>query len=377
MNPHAMSPQTRLSRLVAAAVVAALAVGACGSDAGWEGGAGRTTCSRPVSRGVVTLRYRVESTPGQPGSFEETAAALCARLRKLGLRRVAVAAAGPDLVLHVRRGEEQDARAAAISGALTFFDWDANVLGNRAPDVPFSGRTALFDAVQAASRMSPRAEVTDVPAGSAASPAEADVANDAAPVERHYLFGADRRLQAGPAWSAGALATAPGRKAPGALMLTVPRGIRVVQAEGSQDQPAGAQRYFVVEDDVELTRAGVTAPQAELDQVTHEPVVTMGLSQEGQVAFAALTRRVAERSAAQGGLAGSSPERFGRFAIAWDDRVVSLPAVNPRANPQGLDGRSGIQISGGGTPAQARRTARLLRDPLLPAHLVPLTPDSA
>ena len=72
--------------------------------------------------------------------------------------------------------------AASKPGEIYFYDWDANVLGDRGPDTPFAGARGLFEAVSVASREVPRAERTDRPLDAPAdlSIAEADRRNDSA-----------------------------------------------------------------------------------------------------------------------------------------------------------------------------------------------------
>jgi preprotein translocase subunit SecD len=374
IDPLGMSQQFVPSRLCLAAIIAAaVALGACGSNESSSGQANRGNCARgPGKAAAVTLRYRVESSPGRPGSFEEARKALCTRLRRLGLRRVSVLPDGPVLVVRARRSQAADVEAATRLSAVHFYDWDANVSGSRGPDEPFSGATAFFDAVRAASRMKPEAESTDVAPGATTSLEEADIANDTPPVERHYLFGADRRLLAGPAWSSGTLAIARGATSAAARILTVPRGVMVVEA---QREGEGAPQYSVLEDDAELSPADVSKPTAGMDQATREPIVELALSEPGRTRFAALTRRIAERSAATVALGGAAgAEALGRVAILLDDRVVSLTTIDPRANPQGIDGSTGVQIRGMRTAAEARRLALLMAEKPFPAHLVPLTP---
>ncbi len=57
------------------------------------------------------------------------------------------------------------------------------------------------------------------------------------------------------------------------------------------------------------------------------------------------------------------------FAIAVDDELLTVPYVDFRMNPEGIDPRTGSQISGGFTIASARQLAVLLAGDRLPAPL--------
>lgn len=330
----------------------------------------RSACTRAAPKGpAVALHYRVESSPTAPGSFAETKSALCSRLDTLRLPSVQVTESGSALVVRGPRRLEEDVTLARMPGDVRFYDWEPNVTGQRGAEVPFAGRTALFQAVQRASRMSPRAESTDIRQGAEGSPANADRLNDGSG-SRFYLFGADRRLVAGPAVNRGSLTGARGSGRPrGSQVLEVPQGIVVVEAERS---PGAAQpeRYLVLEDDVELSRSGIADPRARADSRTGEPVVELDFTDAGRTSFAALTARVAQRGAAAG--PGDPDTALQRFAIVLDDRIVTLATVDPREFPGGLDGRTGVQIGGFTSLAQARRVARLLQAPLLPGNLVPV-----
>ena len=270
--------------------------------------------------------------------------------------------------------------AASKPGEIYFYDWDANVLGDRGPDTPFAGARGLFEAVSVASREVPRAERTDRPLDAPAdlSVAEADRRNDSAG-ERYYLFGADQQLIAGPASTGAAPTRAAGpNRAATDRVLRVPQGIVVLEAERSPDQPASVRRFFVLEDDSELSRSDIEDPEASSDRQTREPVVSFDFTDRGRAAFAAVTKRIAKRGAKAALPPGASEaERaaaFERFAIAVDDQIVSRAAINFLANPEGIDGREGAQISGIGSPDETRRLAALLDAVPLAAELIPLSP---
>ena len=357
----------------------ALALGCClilaacstGENDGDREADARSACTRGAPRApAVELRYRVESSPTMPGSFERTRSALCSRVDKLRLTSVQVSRSGPDLVVRAPRRLAQDAELAAEVEDLRFYDWEPNVVGRRGPELPFAGRTSLFQAVQRASRMSPRAEATDIREGAADTPsaAEADRLNDSSEA-RFYLFAGDGRFIAGPAANRGSLAGPRGSKPPsGSQVLKVARGIVVVEAEGSHGRRGDQERHFVLEDDTELSRSGLVDLRGERDGQSGEPVVVFDFTDAGRGLFAALTKRVARRGSAPGAQDAPSP----RLAIALDGRIASLATVDPRETPEGHDGRTGAQIGGFSSIAQARRVARLLEAPALPGTLVPI-----
>ena len=60
------------------------------------------------------------------------------------------------------------------------------------------------------------------------------------------------------------------------------------------------------------------------------------------------------------------------LAIVIDDRIVTVPFINFRMAPEGIDGAKGVQISGGLTPETARQTAAIVSTgPLVGALVSP------
>jgi SecD/SecF fusion protein len=52
-----------------------------------------------------------------------------------------------------------------------------------------------------------------------------------------------------------------------------------------------------------------------------------------------------------------------------DDQLLSVPYINWHTNPDGIDGRTGTEITGGYTVASAQNLAGLLRTGALPVRL--------
>ena len=75
----------------------------------------------------------------------------------------------------------------------------------------------------------------------------------------------------------------------------MPQGIVVVEAERAPNQPETVQRFFVLEDDSELSGTDIKNPEQNIDQSTQEPIVTMEFTDKGREAFARVTKRIAQR----------------------------------------------------------------------------------
>ena len=365
-------------------------------------------------RGGVELIYQGQPTPQVPKVTPEAIDDAIETIRKrtdaLGVAEPEIQRAGADQIsvgLPDVQNAERAIQQVGTTAQLQFYDWEANVLGGRGPDQPYAGSRALWEAVRVASRQKPRAEPTDVPP-EGVSPAVRrrfggdrrkileyyDRRNDSAKA-RYYLFGPDRRLIQGPDTSCNELLSdyeprpgpakryAPGTQCArelralgaggppaGSVVVRVPQGILVVEAERAPNQPEQIKRYFVIEDDVELSGSDIRDPRQEFDPRTGEPVVTMRFSDHGRRAFERVTRRLAERGAQQI-LPPGAPRQtaFQRFAIVLDGRIISRATIDFVQNPEGIDGRTGAQIEGIGSLQEAQDLARNLRIGALPINL--------
>ena len=83
---------------------------------------------------------------------------------------------------------------------------------------------------------------------------------------------------------------------------------------------------------------------------------------------AAIARRGADNAAINGG-PGDSSAASHHFTIRLDDDLLSTPYVDFRANPDGIDGTTGVQIAGGFTVASARDLVVMLALPPLPMRV--------
>jgi SecD/SecF fusion protein len=142
-------------------------------------------------------------------------------------------------------------------------------------------------------------------------------------------------------------------------IFSVPQGTIVVQDQ--QDDPNATPRYFVLKDKPQLSGDDITNPEQNFDQ-NNQPNVTFDFTDQGRVAFQNITRRIAQRGQESLGPPYS-------FAIVLDQKIVSRPVIDYQENPDGIDGRTGAQISGGFTIQQAQDLATFLKIGALPVNL--------
>ena len=161
------------------------------------------------------------------------------------------------------------------------------------------------------------------------------------------------------------------------IVKKVPQGT-VVVAEQPTDFSTGETindeepGYFVIEDDAALSGSEIKDPQQNTDQ-NGAPNVTFDFTSQGQEAFQEITRRIAQEGAARA-IGPVTPEQAsalsGNFAVVLDGQVVTRPIINFQENPDGIDGRTGAQISGGfNSIGEAQELAEFLQRGALPIEL--------
>jgi SecD/SecF fusion protein len=257
------------------------------------------------------LAYRVTPAPGRDAgaAAEQAAVVLRSRLAASGLGDVRVTASGDQLGIAAGNADLKTAAALAIPGELGIYDWEMSVLG---PD----GRPAPRD--------------DDVTGGQGAG--------QRAAVSRPEAV--QRAAKA--------------------------KGARVVQAEGATGG------WYALGGTAAIANAEIARARAATDPMTGEAVVAFGFTAEGRSAFSELTRTIAERGAAAA-RPGSDPLRgVQHMAIVLDDRIMSVPFVDPRQAPNGIDGSEGAHIQGGLDAERARILATILNTGPLPGTLEPL-----
>ena len=197
---------------------------------------------------------------------------------------------------------------------------------------------------------------------------------------RFYLFEKEspNKLIAGPEIRKKDLYVSPtGEKRPkDGLVVEVPVGTIIVSElptdeEGVVDDTA-QPGWYAIKDDPALTGTEITDPEQSYGQF-NEPQVSFKFTDSGRDAFHDVTRRIAQRGQA-GAIGIPSNEQAaalsGHFAVVLDNEVKTRPIINFKENPDGIDGRTGAQISGGFTSVgEAQDLATTLQIGALPINL--------
>jgi SecD/SecF fusion protein len=324
------------------------------------------------------------------------------RINKLGVSEPEVARLGTKEITVSLPGVTDANRAAEQVGStaqLYYYDWEPNLIGPErvlggAPgrEPPEGPRKASEKRWEEAGRNVTSADNKQlIYAGAYPTAYEAaQLASEQKPVEdceecsvakpRYYLFQKEEphELIAGPELSKKDLYISPtGKKRPkDGIVIEVPAGTVLVSEyptdeEGKLDETADPG-WFALKDQPALSGNDITNPEQSYGP-NNEPIVTFEFTGSGREAFQDVTRKIAQRGQASAiGPVGAEEAAAlsGHFAVVLDNEVKTRPIINFAENPDGIDGRTGAQISGGFTGVQdAQDLATTLQIGALPINL--------
>jgi SecD/SecF fusion protein len=288
-----------------------------------------------INRAIDIIRTRVD----QLGVAEP-------EIQRLGSKQISVGLPG---VKDLNRAKQQ----VGTTAQLQFYDWENNVIGN--PRTPIIG---LYEAVKKASQQPPQIDSNNTTKG------------------QYYLFKPSHELANGPdTLLKDSLSQYNGKVPKGYQLIKIPPGTVVLQGEKPKGFPANKvwDRWFVLHDNPELKGTDLKNPKQNYDPQTQVPIVTFDFTDKGRTAFHNVTKRLAQRGQLKQVPGQPVENSFQTFAIVLDQKVVSRPFIDYRENPDGIDGRTGAQISGGFTLSQAQDLADVLQTGALPITLKPIS----
>jgi len=357
-------------------------------------------------QGGLELVYQGQATEAEGEvtgeDIEDSISIIEQRINKLGVSEPEVARLGTDEITVSLPGVTDANRAAEQVGStaqLYYYDWEPNLIGPERAIGGSPGREPPEAARKASEKRWEEAgrNVTSqdnkqlIYAG--AYPTAYDAAQLAAkqkPVEnctecsvakpRYYLFqkAEPHDLIAGPELAKKDLYISPtGKKRPkDGIVVEVPVGTVLVSEfptdeEGKLDETADPG-WFALQDKPALSGQDITNPEQSYGP-NNEPIVTFEFTGGGREAFQDVTRQIAQRGQASA-IGVVSPEEAGflsgHFAVVLDNEVKTRPIINFQENPDGIDGRTGAQISGGFSSVQdAQDLATTLQIGALPINL--------
>lgn len=297
------------------------------------------------------------------------------RVDQLGVAEPEIQRSGENQII-VSLPDVEDADEAqqqvGTTAQLYFYDWEKNVLGKDLKPAP-DDATVTGGASAGQVGCLPK---YDALARARRRPAQPNQ-NTSAGTQFYLVNDKTRKVLAGPQETQEALVSdLPGEK-PGTdqRVVKVNEGTIIVRGEqpdGNDDNETERDCYYVLNDNFALRGTDIKNPEQQFDNGpggTGQPNVTFEFSDKGRQIWQDVTREIAERGQSQF-LPGSDPLQAAQhFAIVLDNELISTPYIDFNRNPDGIDARTGSEISGGFTIKSAQRLANLLKTGALPIKL--------
>src|SRR5215203_2861055 len=344
-----------------------------------------------------------ETTEVSGEDIEDSISIIEERINELGVSEPEVARLGTDQITVSLPGVTDATRAAEQVGTtaqLFYYDWEPNLIG---PELVIGGKPGLQPPAgplkasekrwEEAGRNIAKEENKQLIFSGAYPTAyeAAQLATEQPPNEdcgedcsvarpRYYLFekAEPHDLIAGPELAEKDLyISATGKKrSKDGIVVEVPAGTILVSElpvdESGETIEGSEPGWYALKDEPALSGSDITDPEQTYGP-NNEPVVSFGFTDKGQSAFQEVTRRIAQRGQAQaiGPVGGEEAEQLsGHFVVILDNEVKTRPIINFSENPDGIDGRTGAQISGGFTSVdEAQDLATTLQIGALPISL--------
>ena len=320
-------------------------------------------------KGGVELVYQAKPTKFAKvdgDSIERSLDIMRERVDQLGVAEPEIQRSGSDQIVVSLPDVQNQARAidqVGTTAQLYFYDWETNVLG---PDCRPDPTNDAVHGGDAAGDPSVGLEKYGAVIRASRCPAKPrqNTSKDA-PV--FYLVDDKaKKVLSGPEEQREDLfeQLRYKRPRPGQSIREVKPGTVIVQAERVEGAKEDSDKWFVLNDDFALRGTDVKNPEQNFDQSgSGGPIVTFEFTDKGRRTWQQVTREIAERGQ------GSFPPKNQHFAVVLDDDLITVPFIDFKQNPDGIDGRNGSQIEGGFTIQTAQDLANQLKTGALPIRL--------
>jgi SecD/SecF fusion protein len=340
--------------------------------------------SKPTRQGLdlkggTSLVYEAKPTKYAdvtPDSLQRTMDIMRERVDSLGVSEPEIQQSGDNQIevsLPDVKNADQAQQQVGTTAVLAFYDWeknvrsaddckaaptDSSVTGGPQAGQPGAGSVTHFEAVtKAAANCKATDDVDDTTQG--------------------LFYGVDTKAKTvlcGPqATEQDARESCQNNARKPDKFVEVPQGYIIVQAEPT-DTSAAAQAlaqdaFFILKDDPGLLGRDIKDPEQNTDSQTGQPSVTFNFTDAGKKKWQKVSREIAQRGQAAVLPGVPANQVANHFAIVLDNKLISVPYIDPQQNPDGIDGENGSQISGAFTIKSAQRLATLIKTGALPIKL--------
>ncbi|HEX7298184.1 MAG TPA: protein translocase subunit SecD [Solirubrobacteraceae bacterium] len=328
-------------------------------------------------KGGVSLIYQAKPTKQSQVTGDAIDRALDImrkRVDQLGVSEPELQRSGPDQIdvsLPDVKNADEAASQVGTTAQMYFYDWEGSVLGaNCKPDPQNTQLTGGAAAGSAAVALSQYDAVTR-----GAKCPRTDTGKESSADKLYLVDKKAKKVLAGPEENETDLRRDAATKKIAfdpAQIVKVPQGVVLVRAEQPDPKAKPLDRWFVLKDQPVLNGTKIKNPEQNFDNGPGEsgaPNVTFDFTGGGAGTWEKFTRQLSQRGADSSLALGGGDAANQHFAIALDNELISVPQIDFRQYPDGINASGGSRISGGFTIESAQRLANLLKTGALPIKL--------
>jgi SecD/SecF fusion protein len=328
-------------------------------------------------KGGVSLIYQGKPTKQSKvtsDSIDRAIDIMRKRVDQLGVAEPEIQRSGPDQIdvsLPDAKNADEAAQQVGTTAQMYFYDWEGSVLGKDCKTHPDDvnvtggpsagsgvGAMSLFDAVTRGAKC-PRTNTGKEPAG-----------------DKLYLVDQKaKKVLAGPEENQTDLKRdADAKRIPFNTdqIVTVPQGVVLVRAEQPDPKAKPQNLWYVLKDQPVINGTKIKNPEQGFDNGAGEsgaPNVQFDFTGGGAGIWEKFTKQLSQRGQDLSLSLGGGENANQHFAIALDNELISVPQIDYKQYPNGIDASGGSRISGGFTIESAQRLANLLKSGALPIRL--------
>jgi SecD/SecF fusion protein len=329
-------------------------------------------------KGGVSLIYQAKPTKQSQvtgDAINRSIDVMRKRVDQLGVAEPQIQRSGPnqiDVSLPDVKNADEAAQQVGTTAQLWFYDWEGSVYG---PNCKINPQEANVTGGVGAgtAQIPPALSLYDAVTRGATCP-RTNTGKESSGDKLYLVDKKAKRVLLGPEESRADLnrdAAAKRITIDPDQIVTVPQGVTIVRAEQPDPKSKPANSSYVLKDQTILGGKDIKNPEQSFDNQpggTGEPNVTFDFSGHGASVWEKFTKQLAQRGQDSSlGQAGDASNQH--FAIVLDNELISVPQIDWRRYPNGIDASNGSEISGGFTIESAQRLADLLKTGALPIKL--------
>jgi SecD/SecF fusion protein len=328
-------------------------------------------------KGGVSLIYQAKPTKQSQvtgDAIDRSLDIMRKRVDQLGVAEPEIQRSGPDQIdvsLPDVKNADEAAQQVGTTAQMWFYDWEGSVLGPDCKSHPEDPQ--VTGGASAGSEASALSQYDAVSRGARCP--RTDTGTESSGNKLYLVDKKAKKVLAGPEETEVDLRRdAQTKKLPfnREQIVTVPQGVVLVRAEQPDAKAKPLDRWYVLKDQPVLNGTKIKNPEQNFDNGPGEsgaPNVTFEFTGGGASIWEKFTRKLSQRGQESSLSLGGGDAANQHFAIALDNELISVPQIDYKQYPDGIDPSGGSRISGGFTIETAQRLANLLKTGALPIKL--------